>query len=47
MSLYNYAVSNTASASRYLTSQKGCMRVGRVQSGAVVMIRSMKLLPYV
>lgn len=39
MSLYNCATSNTASASGYLTSQKGCRQVGMVASRAVEMNR--------
>lgn len=47
VTVYNCAASNTASASRYLTSQKGCRRAGTVESRAVEVIRSVKLLPYV
>lgn len=47
VTVYNCAMSNTSSASGYLTSQKVCRRVGTVGSRAVEVIRSMKLLPYV
>lgn len=46
VTVYKHAVSNTASASRYLAAQEGGGRAGTAGSTALETIRSLKLLPY-